>query len=492
MQEAMGGRFGWGGIVPQRALVAVLLVVLAASCAGPPHADFSQLYAQRAAVARRPPVIVIPGVMGSRLARSKDGREVWPGRLPALVTGRSFRSLALPVLKPEPVADGALLVPSGLFDEVGGRSFYSDLVHALQSYGHYRCVAPESIDAATDCVLFGWDWRRDFVEAAGRLEAVVERLRRARLDPNLRVDLIAHSAGGLVARYYVRHGGSDVLGAEVVPAPDPRGHGVDRLILIGSPNFGSIAAVQQAMFGRRFPLGRAGPEVLATFDGLAELFPHPRLDWMIEADGLPAALDLFSIATWRDNRVGIFAPAARQRLRRRLSDAVAVERYLGAAAATFERSLARGARFQEVLALPSRQSTTRYYIFGSGCVATPARCLVEREDGRLALRSRPEEIRHPLPGIDYRARMLEPGDGSVTKSSLLGLPSLVDGRPGPPVFPIAAAIFICAPHETLSANPTFLDNLLHVLLYRVDPDPAAAGGPETPARAGKPMPRRRR
>ena len=105
---------------------------------------------------------------------------------------------------------------------------------------------------------------------------------------------------------------------------------------------------------------------------------------------------------------------------------------------------------------------------------TPARCLGAREDGELAMRTRPEEIRQPLPGMDYRARMLEPGDGSVTKSSLLGLPSLVDGRPGPPVFPTTAAVFVCAPHESLSSNLTFLDNLLHVLLYRAPSLPAAS------------------
>lgn len=440
--------------------------VLISGCAGARRADFSLLYSQRAAVARRPPVIVIPGVMGSRLIRAKDGREAWPGGISALLSGRSFRSLALPVDSSLPGAAERTLAPGGLFDELGGRSFYVDLVRALETYGHYRCVPPASIDTSTDCVLLSWDWRRDFVETASRLGEVVEALRRVRLDPDLRVDIVAHSAGGLVARYYALYGGKDVLGSPTHPAPDPAGHGVDRLILIGTPNFGAIAAVRQAMFGRRFILGGAGPEVLATFPGLPQLFPHPRLDWAIEADGLPADLDLFSITTWRDNRVGIFAPTAKQRLRRRLGNGARLDAYFHALESGFERALVRGERFQLALATPVEKSDVGYYVFGSGCFATPARCLVEREGGELILRDRPESIQHPLAGVDYRARMVEPGDGSVTKGSLLGLPSLVDGRPGPPVFPVSAAVFICAPHETLSSDPTFLDNLLHVLLYR--------------------------
>lgn len=467
MRRGTWGSFGRLVRERFRALAPVLLAGFAlGGCATAPHADFAQLYSQRAGVTQRPPLIVIPGVMGSRLVRADGGREVWPGRIPALLTGRSFRALSVPLLDPDPVADPSALTPGGIFDEVGGHSFYADLVRALEDYGHYRCRPPEAIDAATDCVLFSWDWRQDFVAAARRLEGVVERLRQVRLDPELRVDVIAHSAGGLVARYYVRYGGRDVLDAEVPPPPDPDGHGIDRLILIGTPNFGSIAAVQQAMFGKRFPLGLAGPEVLATFPGLPELFPHPRLDWMIEADGLPAAIDLFAIATWRDNRVGIFAPRVRQRLHRRLREDAEVDRYLRAVETSFERSLRRGERFQRALAIPLERTDVGFYVFGSGCIATPARCLVEREGGELLLRSRPGQIRHPLPGVDYRARMFEPGDGSVTKSSLLGLPSLVDGRPGPAVFPVTAAVFICAPHESMSSNPTFLDNLLHVLLYR--------------------------
>lgn len=454
--------------VPLRAVrrslsAGVVGLVALQGCSSAPSPDFAFLYRERGAVARRPPVVVVPGVLGSRLVRP-DGREVWPGSVSALLTGRSFRALAL---RPdEATSADARLVPRGLFDELGGHDFYRDLVRALEEFGHYRCRSPEEIDATTDCVLLAWDWRRDFVAAARRLEQVVARLREVRLDPDLRFDVVAHSAGGLVARYFVRYGGRDVLASDDLPPPDPTGHGVERLILIGTPNFGSIAAVQQAMFGKRFPLGHVGPEVLASFPGLPQLFPHPRLDWMIETDGLPADLELFSIDTWRHQRVGIFSPDTEEQGSQRHREETAGAADRRAIEAAFEHALARGERFQRALAVPLTQSDVSYFVFGSGCRATPARCLVEREGGRLALRRRPEEIRRPLPGVDYRARMLEPGDGSVTKSSLLGLPSLVDGRPGRPIFPIAASVFVCAPHESLSSDPTFIDNLLHVLLYR--------------------------
>lgn len=453
----------------------VLLALFAVGCAGRQRPDFSLLYSRRAEVATRPPLIVIPGAMGTRLVRRSDGVERWPGSLLGLATGRSFRSLA----EPPAGSAGDELVPGAFFDELGGRSFYRDLVDALERFGHYRCVPPEEIAADTNCVLFGWDWRRDIVNTAARLDDVMVALRQARRDPALRVDMIAHSAGGLLARYYASFGRQDVLASDEPVAVDPAGHGIDRLILLGTPNFGSIAAVQQTMFGRRFPFGQAGPDVLATFAGLPQLFPHPDLDWIITGDGATARLDLFSVATWRDYHVGPFSPAVRERLRRRFPAAGAVERHLRELETGFERALVRGERFQRRLAEPLGASRVRFFVFGSGCAATAARCLLEREAGALVLRGRPEEIRYPVAGIDYHGRMLEPGDGSVTKSSLLGLPSLVGGRSGEPVFPLAGAVFVCAPHESLPSSPTFLDNLFHVLLYRAEArlEPASLGDP---------------
>jgi hypothetical protein len=62
--------------------------------------------------------------------------------------------------------------------------------------------------------------------------------------------------------------------------------------------------------------------------------------------------------------------------------------------------------------------------------------------------------------------MLEPGDGSVTKASLLARDSL-DPLAARSDFPIAWSMFVCEPHQNLPANPTFRDNLLNILLYGV-------------------------
>ncbi|MDX8404903.1 MAG: hypothetical protein R8K50_01980 [Mariprofundus sp.] len=98
---------------------------------------------------------------------------------------------------------------------------------------------------------------------------------------------------------------------------------------------------------------------------------------------------------------------------------------------------------------------------------TPARCLIERVDGKVAIRLNPKNIVHKIKGIDYEKLMLEPGDGRVTKPSLLARNAL---DPSVPVrdelFPLAYSLFLCEEHSRLTGNINFQDNLLNVLLLQ--------------------------
>jgi pimeloyl-ACP methyl ester carboxylesterase len=100
--------------------------------------------------------------------------------------------------------------------------------------------------------------------------------------PNIRVRLVCHSMGGLVARRYVE-------------GPKYAG-GVDRLIMVGTPNHGSSWAhfrtalsVQEHYYLRADPdwawtwlitegMGEAGDDLLPGSDFLKDLNAHPRRD----------------------------------------------------------------------------------------------------------------------------------------------------------------------------------------------------------------------
>ena len=72
--------------------------------------------------------------------------------------------------------------------------------------------------------------------------------------------------------------------------------------------------------------------------------------------------------------------------------------------------------------------------------------------------------------------MLEPGDGEVTKPSLLARENLnpLEPRDKDISFALAAAFFLCEEHSMLTGNINFQDNLLNVLLSSERPWDAPA------------------
>jgi hypothetical protein len=132
----------------------------------------------------------------------------------------------------------------------------------------------------------------------------------------------------------------------------------------------------------------------------------------------------------------------------------------------FEKHLERARRFVWSLTVPLPETPYKLIVFGGDCHMTPARLLVEEVDGVSEVCLYPGEIKNPVPGIDYETLMLEPGDGTVTKASLLARESLDPSVPRHKYsfFPLYYPIFLCELHDQLTSNLIFQDNLLHSLL----------------------------
>ncbi|MCA1780456.1 MAG: hypothetical protein LC637_14095 [Xanthomonadaceae bacterium] len=265
-----------------------------------------------------------------------------------------------------------------------------------------------------------------------------------------------------------RYGTRDVTEDNEFPVNYHGESRVRRIVILGTPNMGSVESMKAFMVGRRIGLARIPPEVMLTFPSFYQLFPHPLTNWLVDIDGRPFDLDPFDISTWQRFQWSLFDPKLRADILRGFDDPAAGEQRLALLEKYFHKHIERGRRFMWSLTVNMQRQPWQLVVFGGDCSLTPARMVVEEVAGEYKLRLKPEQIKSPRPGIDYERLMLEPGDGLVTKTSLLARQTLDPFVPRHrwSDFPIDYPLFLCEDHSQLTNNAFFQNNLLHFLLSR--------------------------
>jgi len=455
-------------------MVLMVTSLLLSGCATAPRPDLGRLYRSWASREQgRRPVVVIHGLMGSRLVDRRTGQVVWGG-VGGLLGGGVGERLALPLegeATPELRADGFVT-------SIAGVDVYGGILRVLEDQGGYLRQERQSPPyRRATCFPFFYDWRLDNGANAARLADRIEEIRSFYHDPALKVDIVAHSMGGLIARYYLLYGGRDVLD-DGAPEPDFAGvSAVGKLILLGTPSLGSAEALRACIQGDRIGLTRVWPEVLATMPSMYQLMPDPRLDVIYSPNGRPVPLDIYDPVVWKSEGWGIFDPRFAAGIRSRYlgrhpgASGTDVGAYRRRLESRFGAALRRARAFHHALATAPAPYGVEIVLLGGDCTATPRAFIGENGNGHLNLRFSPEEVSNPPAGIDLWALFYEPGDGTVTKSSLLAAVPAAPGGVPRTELPGAHAIFICEEHRKLVGNPTFQDNLLHALLY----EPIRAG-----------------
>ena len=159
-----------------------------------------------------------------------------------------------------------------------------------------------AIDYGVDhvtCFQFGYDWRLDNVENARRLHGFIlqkqdyvrrELERRYEIeDADVKFDIVAHSMGGLLTRYYMRYGNAPLPEDGSLPELTWAGaEHVERLILVGPPNAGSVDTLIQLTEGVK--LGPFTPRydaaLLGTMPPAYPLLPRTRPRPLAAEDGV--------------------------------------------------------------------------------------------------------------------------------------------------------------------------------------------------------------
>jgi pimeloyl-ACP methyl ester carboxylesterase len=439
------------------------------------------------------PIIVIPGILGSELVNSETGEVAWPSIFRASDDG-----LALPVsadlqsnrdrLQPRKIIDIARLSQARLGPEM---YVYRDLLDALRRYGGYRegDWANPAADGDRDTFyVYPYDWRRDNVETARDFVRRLLELKRKLNRPDLRFNVVAHSMGGLIARYAARYGDADLPDGEARPVPNWSGAAhINKIIMFGTPNEGSADAFATILEGysvttgvrRRIPLlNKLSREDIFTSPAIFQLLPHAGTAHFLDQDLQPLKVDLYDPATW--HRYG-WSPVTNEDYRRRFikgetrgDDAPFRAGKLEDLDAYFATVLRRARRFQEALDVPAESETPiLLFVFGGDCEETLDAPVIfhDEKSNRWVTLVRPREFRTSAGrkvSRDEAARaMYAPGDGRVTRRSVLAETLAASHRNNPlfeTALPIAYAVFGCDLHGYLQNNKLLLDNALTSLV----------------------------
>ncbi len=471
-------RFGAWWAISVVAFFGLLTTGCTTTVRGP---DLGELY-NRAAQHHGPmrnPVIVIPGVLGSKLIDQDTGRIVWGAFTDGYANPNQpegARLLALPMadgktlaqLTDTTVSDGAL--ESVKVSVLGLPVSLEAYMHVLGTLGvgGYRdqpLGEAGAIDYGSDhytCFQFDYDWRRDNVENARRLHrfiqektAYVQQQLKTRYgveNADVKFDIVAHSMGGLVSRYYLRYGDGDLPADGAPPTVTWAGaKHVRRLILLGTPNAGSAKALEQLVRGADFApiLPRYEPALLGTMPSIYQLLPRGRHGALKDAQTGEVIEDIYDPKLWWRMGWGLASPDQDRVLRALLPGVDDPGERRRIALDHQAKCLNRARQFALALDTPATvPAGTTLHLFAGDAVPTLAAVSAQEGEGRLN-------------ALDWK-----PGDGTVLRSSAL-MDERISGewRPGL-VSPIhwSTVHFIFADHLGMTRDPGFSDNVLHLLL----------------------------
>ena len=425
-------------------------------------------------------MIVIPGILGSRLVHEDSGTTVWGafgGGFADPRTDDGARLVALPMQQgvplsqlrddvvPDQVLDRLQVNLLGMPLELGA---YVNILRSL-GVGGYRdreLARGGEVQYASDhftCFQFAYDWRRDNAENAARLHQFILETRdyvrkeyERRYGPPkrpIKFDLVAHSMGGLMSRYYLRYGDAPLPEDGSLPELSWAGaQHVQRLVMIGTPNAGSIQSLFDLSEGVAFaPVLPSYPAaILGTMPGIYQLLPRARHGVLVDADDpQQRAGDPLDPELWRRHQWGLADPSQDASLARLLPDVEDPAERRAIALDHLEKALRKADQFQRALDVPARPPEgTTLHLFAGDAKPTSATASVDAASGEAEVAS-----------DDY-------GDGIVLRTS-----ALMDERVGQEwspglVSPIhwRTTTFLFTDHLGLTRDPVFTDNLLFMLL----------------------------
>ncbi|MFN0277390.1 MAG: esterase/lipase family protein [Pyrinomonadaceae bacterium] len=455
----------------------------------------------------RNPVIIIPGFSGTEMVDA-GGKTIWF----SIKRGKTD-DLRLPLVSKVLARNRDTLRPKDVIRSVDIRflpdiEVYQPLIDALKAKG-YSEAQWDNPKAGNVFYVFPYDWRRDNVESAHLLMRRMAAVRKAVRNPRLKFDILAHSMGGLIARYAAMYGMADLLADGVKPNPNWSGAAyMNKVLMFGTPNQGSFNAFEALLKGspiiadRKLPLvDDLRPEDIFATPSIFQLLPHPSVARFFDENLKPINLDLYNADTWIKFGWGALADpkflsklkdAPRLALTNKdikpkaldkdanIDDRLTSQTTYAQARTYLVSALSRAKRFHAALDVAEKNTPLELYAFGGNCSQTldGAVLIHDDKDNKWTTLLEAKDIT-TRDGKEYKKDQVKDiiyslGDGRVTQRSLLaatqkmtdGKPEFVDG-----IYPLKTSKFACGLHIKLFLEKEIQDSFLSALVVEKQAQP---------------------
>ena len=428
----------------------------------------------------RNPVIVIPGILGSRLTDSQTGEIAWGesglGGASPLKT-RSLTELALPMqqgvalhqlhdqVQPDGPLDQFVFRVAGIPLKVNA---YAQILETLgvggyrdrHFHGESRFNEVDYGDEHFTCFQYSYDWRRDVSESAARFAQYIDQVdaytRQKYLErygienPHLKYDIVAHSMGGLVARYFLRYGNQPLPDDGSMPVLTWAGaEKIGRVFLVATPNLGSTQAISELKEGMRLipPLPKFPPAVIGTMPSVYQLLPRKRDMPVVfcERERVP---NMFSPHIWKFLEWGLADPK-QDKVLKQLMPYCSPDQRRQIALDHQAKCLARAEQFHRSLDFPADlPPCLEMHLFAGDAKRTLHQLCIDPASRKIT------------------NRIKTPGDGTVTRTSTLSERKATNHGGVTRMIPWTNETFLSTNHLGLTRDRTFVDNVLDQLLAR--------------------------
>ena len=480
----------------QEPLISMLLsciILLLTACTSQEKQDLQKIkkiYSKAASYhdADLVPVIVIPGILGSNLLDTETNQEAWgvfqgnylrpnsPAGIKALsITPK--KGVALSNLKTS-------LVPNGALKEVHFKAFglpiqakaYGSIMKTLGVGGfkddslNYKTFLNYGKSHFT-CFQFDYDWRYSSAYNAAKLhEYIEEKKRYVRSEikkrygvdrTNIKFNIVAHSMGGLVARYYARYGTQSLPEKGLPKLTWAGAKNINKLFLVATPNSGSIASLEDLINGKELAPGWTKyipgitlkyypPEILGTYPAVYELLSRKRHNVLLDPDA--NQLDPLDYEVWKKYKWGLAAGDPKI-LKNVISHDLSDDELNDIAHDHLRKCLNNARQFQKALDRPTttKPDHLKITLYVGDAFYTLSRVMVDRKT-------------HGVIRNNY-----ELGDETVLRTSVLADVNTGRETKNPKVIspiPYDDVRFVFKKHIGITQDVNFADNLLYELLQR--------------------------